>query len=149
MKLFPITHRLSCKIYESILPRGNWKQMNLKHDASNFFQKPDSWKLHPWMEKSHPWMKKCHPWMEECHQWMEKSHPWMEKCHPWIKVSSVDVIHGWRRRMMDMDAALMKIHEYKQTSECTLAFTKKLFMKEWSQSYWRNKINKRWVSITS
>ena len=23
-------------------------------------------------------------------------HPWMEEPHPWMKVSSVDVIHGWR-----------------------------------------------------
>ena len=40
MNLFPITHRLSCKIYESRVPRGNWKQIHLKHDASNFFQNP-------------------------------------------------------------------------------------------------------------
>ena len=29
--------------------------------------------------------------------------PWMEKCHPWM--SSSDDIHGWRRRMTDMDGA--------------------------------------------
>ena len=23
-------------------------------------------------------------------------HSWMEETHPWMKVSSVDVIHGWR-----------------------------------------------------
>ena len=25
-----------------------------------------------------------------------KCHPWIEETHSWIKVSSVDVIHGWR-----------------------------------------------------
>ena len=105
----------SCKIFAITVPRGNWKQIHLNYDASNFYQKSDSWKFHPWMQKSHPWMEKCHPWMEECHLWhiaqfftylptwipsidgetssMDESaicgcHTWMERCHPWL--SSMD-----------------------------------------------------------
>ena len=40
MNLFPITNRLSCKIYEGRVPRGNWKQINFKQDASNFSKNP-------------------------------------------------------------------------------------------------------------
>ena len=36
-------------------------------------------------------------------------HPWMEKCHPWMKVSSEDVIRGWKchRKMSSVDESVI------------------------------------------
>ena len=62
---------------------------------------------HPWMTFLHPWMASkdgiqgwhFHPWMEVLS--VDVIHEWL--FHPWMP--SMDDIHGWRRRMTDMDAA--------------------------------------------
>ena len=64
---------------------------NLRHDASNFLPKPDSWKFHPWMEKSHHGWK-CHPWMSsidgEISSMDELSS--ILRYHPWMKFRDED-----------------------------------------------------------
>ena len=66
MNLFPITNRLSCKIYESRVPRGNWKQISLKQDASNFSKNVtangdisimNESVIHGWRNVVHGWRK--------------------------------------------------------------------------------------------
>ena len=98
MNLFPITHRLSCKIYESRVPRGHWKQIHLKHDKSNFFPKADSRKFHPWLEKCHPWMSSIDGEMSSMDRERSSMDGKMSSmdgsdiggCHPWMTLPSVD-----------------------------------------------------------
>ena len=54
--------------------------------------KCDRRQFHAWMNQSHLWMKVSS--VDIIHGW--KWHPWMEESHQWIKVSSVDDIYGQR-----------------------------------------------------
>ena len=103
-----------------VLGAGEMSSVDVIHGWRNVIH---GWRdaIHGWrnvIRGCHPWMERCHPWMEKCHPWMEKCHPWMSSmdgemssmdgsvirgCHPWM--TSMDDIHGWRRRMTDMDAA--------------------------------------------
>ena len=72
--------------------------------------------IHGWRNLIYGW--KCHPgcypWMEKCYRWMSSMDEEMSSmdesvicwCHLWSTLPSVDVNHGWRQLMTDMESAL-------------------------------------------